>query len=131
MSMRELVYGLTARDPDLNLLIPEDRWYSAGAVEDTPSRPFAVMRYGVRTRGMGDVLRIPLTFWVHQERGSFDTVDAVIQRIKVVLGQSSGTVQGSTVLVSADWSGDGEDLQDPAYRTNVRTSGWTLIGKEY
>jgi len=130
MAMRELMYGLIARDPDLNLLIPEERWYSSGGMIDTPVRPFAVMRFGVRSRGVGDTRRVPFTVWVHQEKGSFDIVDAVIRRIKVILEQSAGIVQGSTVLVCADWSGDSEDLQDPEHRTNVRTTGWTLIGKD-
>jgi hypothetical protein len=132
MTIASIVHGLIIAEEALTVVIPEERWFGASAIDEAnrPTPLFAVIRYGVRTRGMSNIHRIPLEIWVHDEPGSYGTINSVIADLRGTLdgvvhhGDSDGNE-----LMSADWVSDSGDLYDPGYRTIVRNTSYNLIGQ--
>lgn len=133
--MRATVRNLILSSPALTAVIPADRWYTPGAVVDTPKTPFAVLRWlapvasGARGRSLHQ-LRVD----VHDDRGSY-------KRIKQVLGSPDkyDGVYGLFVAVTnyvgtdgriteMDYVGSSGDQEDDVYKTNYMFSSWQVIG---
>lgn len=133
--MRATVRNLLVTTPALTAVIPAERWFSPGAVVDTPKTPFAVLRWlapvasGARGRSLYQ-LRVD----VHDARGSY-------QRIKQVLGSKdlytgvyavfaavTDHVGADGRITQMDYVGSSGDQEDDTYMTNYMFSSWQVIG---
>lgn len=127
--MRKAVYHLLTTDAPLVALLPADKWLERGAVKDSQRSPFAVLAWqGEVARGKG-LLGVPrLTIWVYQHRGSYDMIDAVLKRCRVVLeGVAQYTFEDQRIA-QADFEGSSVDLYDELYQANARSAGYRVIG---
>lgn len=129
--MRELVRNLMISDASLVGYIPAERWLEGGSVVDTPDRPFAIMRLSGTFRGLGPIQKGRVEFRVHDERGNFETIDAVIRRIKAVMEPAEQVQTHGAELIRAEWLSDSPDLYDDGFRTNMRSTGFDLTGKGF
>lgn|SRR5512134_2759356 len=100
----------------------------AGDVDTPPQRPFINLRWGVNTPGLDVVTRRSLVIWVHDTPGDYSQIDAIIRRIGVVLGELVGVPHAYGHLVTAEWTGDSEDLTDDGHGTITRTTSYSLVG---
>lgn len=132
MSIASILHGLILEESRLTDVIPPDRWFAASAVDEKnrPDALFAVIRYGVRSRGMAHLHRLPMEIWVHDEPGSYGTINSVVADLRGILdGVVHHEDSDGNELMSADWVSDSGDLFDPGYRTIVRNTSYNLIGK--
>lgn len=100
----------------------------AGSIEENvDGRPFIVIKVGSEGRGPfpGSTVRVA-TIWVHDEPGTYETIDLVLADIKADI---EGPVQEAGG-VSAVWTGDSVELADEGYRTITRNTTYQLNGKE-
>jgi hypothetical protein len=112
--------------------LSEDNIYSSGAIadDDTPDRPFAVVRMGVETRGMGQIKRRSITIWVHDDPGDYTRIDSIIQAIYGRLdGAQHVTKEGvAGELMSVQWQSTSDDLNDPGFRTITKNIVFEAVG---
>lgn len=109
-------------------LVPAKRIYGAGRFEDDPGeRPFIVIRCGPESRGPfpGATVRTA-TIWVHDDPGSYMTIDSILAAIKSDL-EGAVTEAGG---VAARWTGDSTELADEGFKTITRNTSYQLNGKE-
>jgi hypothetical protein len=133
--MRATVYQYLTAQTALTALVPVARWYQAGAVVDTPKKPFVVLRWlapvqaNTPTRFLKQ-LRVD----VHDQRGSYKNIDAFLgspDRGDGVYGALSGLAQLVGVdgrITQAEYLGHSGDQEDPVYMTNFKFSSWRMIG---
>lgn len=126
--MRKAVFQLITSDLVLSNLLPTEKWFLRSSVPDTPPKPFGVLGYdGSVPPGPG---RRPtrLTVGAYQERGSYDVINAVLDRVELIMGEVVGFKFEGDVLAQAHFEGRGPDLYDDGWRANYSTSSFTLIG---
>ena len=126
--MRTLIFQAIINDSALNSLGFTSS--SAFAVDvDTPvQRPFMQLRWGRNDIGLDRVTRRNLVIWVHDEPGDYSVIDQTILRLRVLLPTLEGQNNGSGFLMSAEWSGDSEDLADDGHKTITRNTSFSLVG---
>jgi hypothetical protein len=141
--MRGLVRQELLNIPELLTIVPEDRIYGSGAVgiprqqeHDVPPRPFAEIRFSILTPGLSLVKRRRVEIWFHDDEGSYDRIDRCIKLVYGHLDQlaqvnfSDPETGENSELILAEWISDSTDLYDTGYRTNCRSTGYDLVGKE-
>jgi hypothetical protein len=133
--MRKTIRNLLVGTPALVAIIPAERWYSPGAVVNTPVKPFAVLRWlsPVQANASGRFLK-QLRVDVHEARGSYQTCEAVLGSPDLGTGVY-GVLSGLTNYVGIDgriteavYLGHSGDQEDPTYVTNYKFSSWRVIG---
>ena len=128
--MRTLIYQALVSDAVLNSLGITSS--SSFAIEvDTPqTRPFLQIRWGQNQIGLKNtpVTRRTITIWAHDEPGDYSTIDAILVRVKALLPMLEGQSNESGHLVSAEWTGDSEDLADDGHGTITRNASFVLVG---
>lgn len=127
--LRQTVYELITADQEVTDMVPAVRWYERGAVEDSPTKPFAVLVWLTTVPASGGRYLHPLEVWVHDNRGDYSLIEATLQEVKRVLSgatQYAGT--NGVRLVQADFTGQSGDLDDPDRGTNVKNSSWLVVG---
>lgn len=126
--MRQIAYEAFTTDEQLLALVPKERWLENSATLDIPESPFVVLAWGetIGTRGMsGRMLRIN----VHDSRGDYSTIDAVLARATDVILGIIDVTQGDSRFTEATWEGASGDLDDPQYRTNLRYAEFRIAGR--
>lgn len=135
--MRKTVHQLLTAQAGLVAVVPADRWYQAGAVLDTPVKPFVVLRWlapvqaSVTTRYMRQ-LRVEF----HDKRGSYVQSDAFLgcpDKNNGVYAVLSPLVHFTGVdgrIAEATYLGHSGDQEDETYNTNMQFSSWRMIGVE-
>jgi hypothetical protein len=110
-------------------LIPIDRWYERGSLTEPPTvKPFVLLAGAGTIPGIGPVRRRSYEFWVHDERGTYDTINFVIENLAQFLDRNS--FQTSFGYAQAfEYMGESPDLEDVDFRTNVRSLTMRLIGR--
>lgn len=130
--MRSIIRGLLVENDELTDIIPPDRWIGAGALteDNLPPIPFAVIRFGLTNPGMGDVYKGSVTFWVHDTRGTYESIDRVLSLIAGSLdGREHVSDEDGNELIIAEWQSNSGDLFDTGYRTITKTSTYQIVGK--
>jgi hypothetical protein len=132
--MKKTVQGLLTGSPALVAIVPAARWFRAGNVVDVPVRPFVVLRWLSPVRlGSGRDAR-QLRIDVHDERGSYTKIQALIGSrdlgtgVYGVLAPLTDYVGSDGRITQCDFLGTGGDLEDDVYKTNYSYSSWQLIG---
>lgn len=131
MTIRSLIRERLVADATITTLIPADRWLASSSVDaEPPARPFAVLRYLGVNPGMSRINQTRLEVWIHDDPGSYKRIDDIIRRVRANLDgvEQASDSGGSTQLIQARWEGDSVDLFDDGYRTNTKSSGFTLTG---
>jgi hypothetical protein len=126
--MREAIHHVLTTDATLLGLLPAERWFARGAVEDSPKNPFAVLAWQgtVRTGRANHTGRLQL--WVYQPRGSYDLIDSVLSRATEVLEELADFRRGGQHIAQVDFESDSVDLYDDMYRCNTRNAGYRVVG---
>jgi hypothetical protein len=125
--MRKAIVELLQASAPLVAQVPAARWYAAGAVEDTPQTPFIVVRWlspVPLVPSWGEQLRLD----VHDNRGSYTRIDAVLKLIKAVLEPAEQYVGSDGRITQCDYTGHSGDQEDPDKGTNMKFCSWQVIG---
>lgn len=128
MDWRGWAYNALTFSTDITDTIPVDRIYGSGAVEVVPNtKPFMVIRMETQVPELNDgdepeITSMNMSLWVHDEPGSYVTIDAVLAAARAIL---VGTVPSALACM---WQGDTGDLADDTYKTITRSSSYRLIG---
>lgn len=130
---RRAVYQALINDSELNdMQIEEGTVFSNYGKDMAPVRnkPFVIIRW--QERPMVGVLQGPqvLTIWAHWPREittDYSLLDAILSRVKTVL-TSMEHVDGEdgNIVTSVRFTGEGRDLEDPAYETITKNSGFEV-----
>jgi hypothetical protein len=127
--MRATLYGLIVGIPAVTALIPAERWFQAGAVTDVPLKPFGVVRWLSPVSGAAKSTFLKqVRIDVHDERGDYSRIDAVLAAIGPVLSGVTNQVGPDGRIDQMDFLGLGGDQEDDTYNTNYSFSSWQLIG---
>jgi hypothetical protein len=128
--MRSIIRGILIADSDLTDIIPANRWFASGSIDDdnTPATPFAVIRFGLVNRGMAHVQRGSVTIWIHDGRGSYSNIDAAMRLITGILDGREHVSDGDSELIKATWQDTSGDLFDNGYRTLTKTTTYEIVG---
>lgn len=125
MSLRKWAYaqvtGLTG------FVIPDSRVYSSGAVGaeipgDSPTRPFAVIRFATEAAGLLPSYPIHqrrFSVWVHDEPGTMENIDAAAKQLKEDLPATVPVLFEGDRIMECLWEGTSEDFYDDHFGTNV------------
>lgn len=116
----------------LTAIIPADHQYPAGSLDAAPDKPFIEIKVGPRQPGpFAGVGENYADVWVHDEAGTYMTIDAAIEEIKAALSgaERSQAVSASGGVV-AQWTGDSDELADDGYGTICRYTSFKLNGRE-
>lgn len=127
--MRSLIRARILATPALIAIIPADRWFGSGSIVDTPTRPFAEIRFGGVFPGMANITRRRLEVWIHDEEGSYERIDQVIGLLKTAISGMTNVQSGPSEVICANWISDSTDLYDDGYRTNAKSTGFDVIGR--
>lgn len=134
--MRQTIRDVLLAETDLTDIVPVSRWFQAGRVLDRPAKPFVVLRWlapvssGAAYGRYMEQLRVD----VHDERGSYARIDAVLGTPDTgsgVYGVLSGLQQhvgADARIAQCDYLGHSGDQEDPNYMTNYRFNSWRVIG---
>lgn len=127
--MRQTMHQLLVGTPALTALVPTERWFQAGAVLDVPAKPFVVERWLAPVAGAGKQTFLKqLRIDVHDERGDYSRIDAVLAAIAPVLSGVMNLVGPDGRISCCDFLGLGGDQEDETYATNYSFSSWQVIG---
>ena len=139
--MRKLAATKIKDAPDMHVLINR-RLYAAnslgtGNVPEQPKKPFVVMRemdtqaINVAKDTSPNVNRKVFIFYVHDEKGSYSRIDAIIAVLKETVRKLTDQVSdtGSRCL-EATWEGTSADLEDPTYNSNMKFVTFTLVSSK-
>jgi hypothetical protein len=129
--MKKIVYDAVTNDVTLLSLIPVAQWVASSMADETTPRPFAAIRWGTRGRGVTSTTgSCDLQVWVHDEPGSYDTIDAAIRRLKSVLPAVEGVTDGTEYVACIRWEDESGELADDIRRTITRNIRFTVIGRD-
>jgi hypothetical protein len=125
MDWRTYVYQTLQNDAGLTSIVGH-RIYSAGTVEETPSRkPFIVLVFEELTPQFEGADIQALTVWVHDNPGSYLRIGEVLERIRTALVGPVVATNG----VAIRWDGDSRDLADDTRKTIVKTSSYHMANR--
>ena len=134
MTARSILRDFVVVHAPLTAIIPEARWVSSGSLKEdnAPAPPFAAIRWGVVSRGMGQIRVTSVGFWIHDVVGTYKTIDNVI---RLLIGRLDGVEHlgdpEGNELMSISYSDTSGDLQDNGFRTNVKVATFTVVGKGF
>lgn len=133
--MRATLHQLLTGASALTALVPAARWYQAGNVVDTPTKPFVIIRWlaPVPSDARGLFLK-QVRIEYHGQRGSYAAADNFLgspDKGNGVYGVMNGILQYTGVdgrITEATYLGHSGDQEDPTYLTNMKFSSWRVIG---
>lgn len=133
MTPREWLHQTLVGDDVLVALLPGGVYQAESFDEVHPvpqEKPYLVHRAGepdsmIREDEVPVIISQPFTLWVHDRPGTYDNIDAVLERLRTTLGTAVGAV-GEPVF-RARWLGSSGDLVDDAMGTIVRNSRWHIV----
>lgn len=128
--MFKTMYELLATHAPLTALVPVERIYETGSLEDNPERPFLVLAWqpSVQSSVGARSARI-LEVHAHDNRGSQALLRAIMRVIKDRL-EGVAQYQGTDGWVTqCDFVGDGGELMDPETSTNLQFTRWQVVGR--
>jgi hypothetical protein len=129
--MRTVLFNAVTSDPALLALVPADGWLARGSVDTRPDTvPFVVMAVGETPRRMGATELVDITYWVHDERGSYVRIDGILSALEKFF-ENLGYQEGTDYEVSAvEWQGRSPDLDDDGFKTATRNVSFRVVGRK-
>lgn len=126
--IRQTVYTLLTTDPTLASQVPVGRWFERGSVVDTPPKPYVVLAHlGTDPRAGGRFAQL-LGVYVHDDRGDFNNIDAILRAVRVRLEGAEQYAGPDGRLVSAVHQSTSDDLFDDGTATNTKNSVYRYVG---
>jgi hypothetical protein len=126
--VRKALKEVLAANAPLVAALPANRWFAAGAVTDTPTRPFIVLRWLSPVSLDGGRYGEQLQVQVHDERGSYVRIEAVLKLVDPVLRGVAQYVGSDGRITQCDYTGHSGDQEDLDLGTNMKFSSWQVIG---
>lgn len=107
--------------------VPAARVKAAGSAdENVKVRPFIVIKAGLEIPGpFPGVSTRFASLWVHDDPGTYMTIDSILKVLKEGLDGQVLDVGG----VSCRWAGDSQELADDLFKTITRNISFQLQGK--
>lgn len=134
--MRATLRDLLVANASLTAVIPAVRWYQAGAVLDTPKKPFVVLRWLSPVAGDArSTFAHQLQVAVYDDRGSYKQIDQLLGGkyrtggVYPILAGIAGVTGSDGYIAQADFLGDSGDQEDIDYKANMKFSSWQIAGR--
>lgn len=136
--MRKLIATEIKGSPGLHTLINR-RYYAANAlgvesIPEKPKKPFVVGRefeqvpFHIAKDTQPHIHRVPWQFYVHDERGSYNRIDLIIDQLReTVIGLTDRVSDTGSRCLEVVWSGTSADLEDPTYDSFMKFATFTLV----
>jgi hypothetical protein len=127
--MRKTLYTHLTSQAALTAIVPAIRWFGAGAVVDTPTKPFVVVRWIAPVRGDArGTFAHQLRLDCHEPRGSYAKSDALLLAVTPIMKAVQQLEGSDGRICQCDYLGHSGDQEDPTYGTSYRFSSWQVIG---
>lgn len=129
MNWREWTYQHLINDPTVTDVVPAAQIHGSGSLTARPDPlPAVIIRFIESVDRLSPAAEQEgLEIWVHDEPGTYDDIDAIIDVVRESLVSAVPTEDGSYPPV---WSGDSQDLADDQWDTIVRNSSYTLLNRK-
>lgn len=114
-----------------NAELAELEFYTGSSIDgdNRPPTPFAAVRWGVNNPGMGRMNRTSVTFFVHDEPGSYKKINRLLGLLDASLsGKEHLRDDSGNWINSIKWTGSSGDLFDTGFRTNMKSITFEVIG---
>lgn len=134
--MRATIHQLLTGTGALTAVIPPERWFQQGAVEDVPRKPFAILRWlsPVRSNSGADLHQLQVA--VYDQRGSYKQIDDLLGApyksgitVYSVLSEVMDYLGPDGRISQADYLGHSGDDVDIDYKANMKFSSWQIAGR--
>jgi hypothetical protein len=127
--MRTRIRQIIIDDAPLATLGVVDKGVLAGDIDTPNPRPFLNLKWGPRQPGMATQVSQVLEVWVHDDPNDYTRVQAIADRLRVLLPTITGQPGGDGGWVDqVRWDGDSTDLKDDGHRTITKRCVYTIIG---
>lgn len=128
MDWRQWIFETLVSSSSLTAIVNETSIFSAGAVTGRPdTTPFIVIRLGLTSPRVGDARECEGSIWVHDDPGSYDRIDNILNIIENVL--DIGPVP-EIKAISCEWTGRSSDFSDDVFQTITKNSTFNLISRK-
>jgi hypothetical protein len=130
------VHQLLVGVPQLTAVIPTERWFQLGSVEDVPRLPFAILKWlsPVRSNSGADMHQLQVA--IYDKRGSYKKIDDLLGApykagvsVFTVLSGAMAITGADGYLAQADYLGHSGDNVDVDYKANMKFSSWQIAGR--
>jgi hypothetical protein len=134
--MRATIHQLLVGVPQLTAVIPPERWFQQGSVEDVPKLPFAVLKWlsPVRSDSGADLHQLQVV--IYDKHGSYKRIDDLLgapykagTSIYTVLSGVMGLTGTDGYVAQADYLGHSGDDVDVDYKAGMKFSSWQIAGR--
>ena len=128
---RAAVYQLLGVDLAMNGYgINPNTVFQSNTVDDPPTRPFVIMRWGIKTSTFDIHGPQSLDIWAHDDRGDYSRIDSILHRAEVLLLNAAHLVgDDGYTLTSAEFVSCSEDLYDDGYQTITRYATFRVVSR--
>lgn len=134
--MRATIHQLLTGVPQLTAVIPTERWFQFGSVQDNPKLPFAILQWlsPVRSNSGSDMHQLQVR--IYDKHGSYTLIDDLLgDRYKAgitvysTLAGIAGLTGPDGYVAQADYLGHSGDDVDVDYKAGVKFSSWQIAGR--
>lgn len=125
--MRTYIRMALVNDAVLAGLGVVDAGVVSGDADSNTERPLLNLQWGETTPGMGPVNRRFLVIWAHDVPGSYERIDKIVRRIRIIMASLIGGTSGGGHLVLVEWVTDSSDLRNDDRGTILRTSTYRVV----
>lgn len=134
--MRATIHQLLVGVPQLTAVIPTERWFQFGSVEDVPKLPFAILKWlsPVRSNSGSDMHQLQVV--IYDKHGSYKRIDDLLGdkyktgvTVYSVLAGVAGLTGVDGYVAQADYLGHSGDDVDVDYKANKKFSSWQIAGR--
>lgn len=134
--MRATIHQLLIGVPQLTAVIPTERWFQYGSVEDVPKKPFAILQWlsPVRSNSGSDMHQLQVR--IYDQHGSYKRIDDLLGdqtksgiTVYSTLAGVTGLTGADGYIAQADYLGHSGDDVDVDYKANLKFSSWQIAGR--
>ena len=127
--MYKTMYELLTGYAPLTALVPVERIYETGSVEDHPEMPYVVLVWLPKVDKGRRNYTNAFEVHAHDERGSHARLRSICQAVKDRL-DGVAQYQGSDgYITQCDYVGDGGEIYDSEAKTNLQFTSWEVVGR--
>lgn len=127
-TLRDAVFNAVKNDAVLlGYGIDEGSTYPQWTVDTPATQRWVVLRWGVTTVGIGGARPIDLGVWVYDKNPSYDTILAILRRIRQIMELMPLVRTDEGSIIEAVWTGSSDDLHDPNYNAYVRNESYRIV----
>ena len=128
MTARAAVQTLLEADPILQS-IGVGAIYAANSVDTPPEDLFMTVHWDEQDRAFKQHGAETLVVWVHDRERDYGRIDAVIERMIMILEDAIHLSGVDGTLTSARWNGTSRDLFDDGYNTVTKNVSFAAVSR--